>query len=121
MDDTKNSIIEINTSVVRSKIELLKVEKEKIDAVLEDFKGGSLKIKDFWSGGTGDEISEDLKGYITKFDYISSKLARFITFLEGVCASYDKEDADIIRDMEKLLSGIPKEKGIVKNYEYNEE
>ena len=118
MNET-SSIIRINTETVRTKIELLKEQKEKIDVVLENFKGDSLKINDFWSGETGDEITESLRGYVTTFDYISARLERFITFLEGVCIAYDLEDENISRDVENLLTGLPLEKGIVKDHEHS--
>ncbi len=80
----------LDENAMLAKIELLKIEKEKIDAVLEKVKGDALSIKDYWSGDTGDAVSDELNEYTNEFDYISSKLQKQITTLEKAVAKYQK-------------------------------
>ena len=92
--------IKIDSTALRTKIESLKVEKQKIDDVLEKFKGESLAIDTYWSGNTGDMVKEELTAYSNEFDYISSKLENYILFLESVAKNYEDEDALIIKQMD---------------------
>lgn len=96
-------IIRIDTALLKTKIEELKVQKKKIDEILENFKGDTLKINDYWSGDTGEYVSDELKNYTNSFDYISNRLEHFIRFLENTCNSYEKADEVLIKLMDMFL------------------
>ncbi len=94
------SKIRIDTNTLKVKIQSLKEEKKKMDDVLENFKGESLKIDSYWSGNTGDTVKESLTGYTSQFDFISSKLEKYIYFLEKVSEAYENEDAGISKKID---------------------
>ena len=80
----------IEERTMLNKIEQLKVEKRKIDEVLEKVKGDTLQIQDYWSGKTGDAVKDELTEYTNEFDYISSKLEHQIKTLEETVRKYNK-------------------------------
>ena len=82
------STLYMDEATMRTKIELLRIQKAKIDEVLEKVKGDTLQIKDYWTGETGDAVSEELNSYTNEFDYISSKLEKQITSLENAVDRY---------------------------------
>ncbi len=93
--------IRVDTNKIREKIEQLKVEKKKIDDVLESFKGDTLQIGDYWTGEAGDKANEKLVKYTNVFDHISNKLESYIQFLEKVALSYENKDNAIIKQIEE--------------------
>ncbi len=86
------SNIKINSDELKAKASSMREEKKKIDEVLEKFKGDTIKIQTFWSGNTGDMVSERVTKYTNKFDYISNRLEGYILFLEKTAAEYEEED-----------------------------
>lgn len=92
--------IRIDTDTLRNKIDNLKVEKDKIDEVLQRFKGDTLTLGDYWSGDTGDLVNEEINRYTNYFDYISNKLERYIGFLEAVSRAYEEEDKLIEKNID---------------------
>ena len=94
------SNIMINTDELRSKTSSMREEKKKIDEVLEKFKGDTIKIQSYWSGNTGDMVSERVTKYTNKFDYISTRLEGYLLFLEKVAAEYEGEDTLISKKID---------------------
>lgn len=82
------STLYIDEASMEKKIEELKIQKARMDKVLEAIKGETLKITDYWTGDTGDAVHETLDEYTNEFDYISSKLEKHITELEKVVREY---------------------------------
>lgn len=102
------SKIRIDTDTLMDKIQSLKEEKKKMDEVLENFKGESLKIDSYWSGNTGDMVKESLTDYASQFDFISSKLENYIIFLEKVSEAYANEDAGINKKIDSNVGILVK-------------
>ncbi len=94
------SNIRINSVELKTKASQMREEKKKIDEVLEKFKGDTLKIQTFWSGNTGDMVSERVTKYTNKFDYISNRLEGYILFLEKTAAEYEEEDRMISKKID---------------------
>ena len=82
------STLYMDEATMSTKIELLRIQKAKIDEVLEKVKGDTLQIKDYWTGETGDAVTDELTSYTNEFDYISSKLEKQITTLENAVKKY---------------------------------
>ena len=94
------SNIRINSVELKTKASQMREEKKEIDEVLEKFKGDTLKIQTFWSGNTGDMVSERVTKYTNKFDYISNRLEGYILFLEKTAAEYEEEDRMISKKID---------------------
>lgn len=92
--------IRIDSDALRTKIESLKVEKKRIDDVLEKFKQETMGLDAYWSGNTGDMVKGELITYSDEFEYISKKLENYILFLEIVAKNYEYADDTIIKQME---------------------
>ena len=90
-----------DSAQLKEKAAKLRVEKTKIDEVLEKFKGDTLQIDTYWSGNTGDMVKERLTKYTNKFDFISNRLEGYILYLEKVALEYETEDSNI----DKAVSG----------------
>ena len=90
------STLRIDVATMLDKIARLKEEKAKMDEVLANVKGESLKIADYWSGKGGEAAKDSLDKHINDYDFIRSKLQAQISFLERVVANYKKEDKDTV-------------------------
>lgn len=84
--------ISIDTILLREKIKLLKIEKEKIDKALGVVYNDSKEIENIWSGNFADIVRDDLVNYSNTFEKISYQLEKYIYFLEGVVELHEKKD-----------------------------
>ena len=94
------SKIKIDTEAVRTKIDLLKSEKTKIDDAFGNYKKDVSNIDTFWTGTSGDSVKEEMDTYTGKFEAISKHVQKFIDFLEYVAKTYEDEDELIIKNIE---------------------
>ena len=81
--------LNIDSDVLKEKIEALKKEKEVIDGVFDDFTNNISNFSEYWSGDTGDMVNGELKKYIGYFDYRKKALNDLIEFLQNVVNSYE--------------------------------
>ena len=84
--------IRIDSTMLKTKIESLKNEKNTIEEVLDKFSSDINGMDSYWSGTTADKISGDLKNYISGFVNINNKLNSYIDFLQSVVDKYEYFD-----------------------------
>ncbi len=84
--------LNIDSDLLKAKIESLKKEKETIDGVFDDFSSNVSNLSEHWSGDTGDMVSSELKKYIEYFDSRKKTLESLIEFLQNVVNSYEAFD-----------------------------
>lgn len=85
-------LLNIDSDILKQKIEELKVEKEKIDKVFDNFTEDMSHFFEWWSGDTGDMINEELARYIKSFEIKRRELKDRIDFLQNVANSYEAFD-----------------------------
>ena len=84
--------VNIDSDALKQKIEALKKQKEVIVSVYDDFTNNLSNFSEYWSGDTGDYISDDLKNYANKFITKTQALDNLIDFLQSVVDSYEAFD-----------------------------
>ncbi len=84
--------LNIDSDVLKEKIEALKKQKEIIDSVYDDFTNNLSDFSEYWNGDTGDMIIEKLKKYTDGFDSKKKALNDMIDFLQNVVDSYEAFD-----------------------------
>jgi uncharacterized protein YukE len=93
-------IVKIDSDALKTKIELLKNEKDEIDDVLNEFSKDIGGMPKYWSGTTGDMVNDELLKYVSRFVNISDQLAKYIKFLEDVSSTYEAFDNYLIEQIE---------------------
>ena len=85
-------LLDIDSDILKQKIEELKVEKGKIDKAFDDFSDDMSHFSEWWSGETGDMINEELARYVKSFEIKKRELNDRIDFLQDVANSYEAFD-----------------------------
>jgi len=91
----------VDSEVLLNKIELLKIEKEKLRKYFDNVRTDSLDMINYWSGDSGDQAYEVFSGYTKKFRTVIEEIESKIKFLENVEAAYKQMDLLINQKMEE--------------------
>lgn len=93
--------IYVDDVLLKSKIDLLKKEKEKIIQTFDNIKKDSLGMINYWSGNSGEEAYSILNNYTRNFKGIIGMIDSKIIFLESVLDAYQQMDNYLLKKIEE--------------------
>ncbi len=96
-----NNKVYIEETVLQSKINQLRLEKQNIEKALNNIKSDANTMIEYWSGNSGEEAYVILNNYTRSFKRIIDKLESNIKFIENVLQSYKQIDKQINKKMEE--------------------
>ena len=96
-----NNKVYIEETVLQSKINQLRLEKQNIEKALNNIKSDANTMIEYWSGNSGEEAYVILNNYTRSFKGIIDKLESNIKFIENVLQAYKQIDSQINKKMEE--------------------
>ena len=85
----------INESLMRQKIDELKIERKNMELIFQKLKEDNLDMITYWSGDTGETSYETVKKYVNRYDKILKKIDSYISFLENTISAHNIMDKTI--------------------------
>ena len=99
-----NSNIYIEVELLQTKIDQLRVEKEKMGQVFSNIEDNIKEMTEYWKGNSGEKAYNILSEYSKDFTDILDQLEKRIEFIENVLAAYKQMDNLIKKKMEENVN-----------------